>query len=210
MRRVSWRMRNGVSSRWRGRAGGGDEQLRLVALGLQRAQRRQPLGHDPQGRGGAVVGQAVPGREGQHLALLARTTGRYPRARASPLRRRRSRPRGRLARSVRRAREVGGEPRQEARRHARKGQRLVRACRTRCSGSLISQSGCNRASSAPRSSGRRSARAARRFRCAHAMMSTSCSLEHRRRTARTPPHPKTAWCASKNPPISMSASRVPR
>ena len=48
---------------------GGDEQLRLVALGLQRAERRQPLGHDAQRRGGAVVGQAVPAGKRQHLDL---------------------------------------------------------------------------------------------------------------------------------------------
>ena len=50
-------------------AGGRDEKLRLVALSLERAQRRQPLGHDAKRRRGAVVGQAIPTGQRQHLDL---------------------------------------------------------------------------------------------------------------------------------------------
>ena len=44
-----------------------NEQLRLFALRLERAQRCQPLRHDAKRGGGAVVGQAVPAGKGQHL-----------------------------------------------------------------------------------------------------------------------------------------------
>ena len=108
-------------------AGGRDQQLRLVALGLQRAQRRQPLGHDPQGRGGAVVGQAVPAGQGQHLDFgREQRHGVGERAHRGFVGDDRDRAPA-LAAAVRRAREIGGEPRQEARRHAGKGQRLVGA-----------------------------------------------------------------------------------
>ena len=64
-RATSWRMRNGVSVRWSAGVDRGDEQLRPVGLALQRVQGRQPLGGRAQRRRAAVVGQAVPGREGQ-------------------------------------------------------------------------------------------------------------------------------------------------
>ena len=127
MRRVSWRMRNGVSSRCVAALAVATSNCGLSLLGLERAERRQPLRHDAQRRGGAVVGQAVPAGEGQHLDFRREQTARSRQARASPLRRRRSRPRGRPSGPVRGAREVGGEPRQEARRHARKRQRLIGA-----------------------------------------------------------------------------------
>ncbi len=127
MRRVSWRMRNGVSSRWVAALAVATSSCGLSRLRLQRVQRRQPLRHHPQGGRSAVVGQAVPGREGQHLDLGREQRhgfgerahrrfvgGDHDRAAALPD-------------AVRRAREVGGEPRQEARRHAGQGQRLVGA-----------------------------------------------------------------------------------
>ena len=101
MRRVSWRIRNGVRSALGRGVDGGDQQLRLVALRLERVQRRQPLGHHPQRRRSAVVGQAIPRRGRSAPRVRARTAERYRRARASPPRRRRSRPRGRPCRSVR-------------------------------------------------------------------------------------------------------------
>ena len=60
-------MRNGRQQPLGRGAGGRDQQLRLVALRLQRVQRRQPLGHHAQRRRGAVVGQAVPAGQGQHF-----------------------------------------------------------------------------------------------------------------------------------------------
>ena len=76
---------------------------------------------------GAVVGQAVPRRAASAPRPRARTPAPCRPARASPLRRRRRSPRGRLAPvPMRRAREIGGEPRQEARGHAGEGQRRLR------------------------------------------------------------------------------------
>ena len=48
---------------------GGDEELRLRRLALQRVQGGEPLGGRAQRGRAAVVGQAIPGREGQHLQL---------------------------------------------------------------------------------------------------------------------------------------------
>ena len=74
----------------------------------------------------AVVGQAVPGREGQHLDL-----GREQRHGVGKRAHRRfvggdHHRAAALPDAVRRAREVGREPRQEARRHAGQGQRRGR------------------------------------------------------------------------------------
>ena len=154
-------MRNGVSSALGRGAGGGDQQLRLVALApaarcsvASRSAMTRSAGR------GAVVGQAVPAGQGQHLDLGREQRRRCRRARASPLRRRRSRPRGRLARAVRRAREIGGEPRQEARSARRRASAARRREGRAAAARVIARSGCSRASSAPRSSALRSAPAA--------------------------------------------------
>ena len=105
--------------------GGGDQHLRTGQRLLQRMERRHPLGHNPQRRAGAVVGQAIPRREADHLDL-GREGGDGIGQRAH---------RGfvggnddqaaALARAMRRAREVGREPRQEAGRHRGERQRLA-------------------------------------------------------------------------------------
>ena len=136
-RRVSWRMRNGVSSRWVAALAVVTSSCGLFGLRLQPLERRQPLGHHPQRGRGAVVGQAVPGRAGSAPRGRARTPARCRPARASPLRRRRSttarpprRPCAARARSpASHGRKPAGTPGE--------GQRRRRRCRMRCSGSLI-------------------------------------------------------------------------
>ena len=105
---------------------GGDQQLRSRPLRLQRVEGRQPLGHHPKRRRGAVVGQAFPGGEGQHLDL-----GREQRDGVGE----RAHCRlvggdddcaGAFARPVRRPREVAGKPGQEARRNSGERQRIAR------------------------------------------------------------------------------------
>ena len=51
----------------RRRIGGRQDELRTLGRALQPVERRDPLRHDPQRRRGAVIGQAVPGREDDHL-----------------------------------------------------------------------------------------------------------------------------------------------
>ena len=50
-----------------GGVGGGDDQLRPGRLALEAMQHGDPFGHDTQGGRGAVIGQAVPGGEAEHL-----------------------------------------------------------------------------------------------------------------------------------------------
>ena len=156
-------MRNGVSSRWVAALAVVTSSCGLSALRLERVQRRQPLGRHAQRRRGAVVGQAVPAGKGQHLEL-----GREQRPASASARIAASSATIATARPplpdpcAARARSAASHG-QEARRDAGQGQRLS-ARRTRCSGSLIARSGCNRASAAPPSSVPRSAPATARFR----------------------------------------------
>ena len=53
---------------------GGEDELRPLRRRLKPVQRADPLRHDAQGRRGAVIGQAVPARQLDHLQL-----GREPR-----------------------------------------------------------------------------------------------------------------------------------
>ena len=108
-------------------AGRGDKQLRLVALRLERVQGRQPLGHDSKRRRSAVVGQAVPAGEGQHLDFRREQGNRIgERAQRRFVGGNHGGSAAR-ARSVSRAREIGGKPWQEARRNAGKRQWLLSA-----------------------------------------------------------------------------------
>ena len=111
----------------RRRARRGDQQLRLVALRLQRAQGRQSLGHDAQCRRRAVVREAVPTGQGQHLDLRSEQRhGLGQRAHGCFVGDDGDRP-GATAGSMRGAGEVRGKPRQEPRRHAGKRQRFAGA-----------------------------------------------------------------------------------
>ncbi len=100
---------------------GGDEKLRPGRLALKRVEGRQPLRRGAQRRRGPVVGQAVPGREGEHLEL-GREIGR--RVLEMPHRRLVGRDEHRPA--LRGAREVRGEPGQEARGRSGQGHRPLR------------------------------------------------------------------------------------
>ena len=97
----------------------GDEQLRLRRLALQRVQRRQPLGGRAQRGRAAVVGQAVPGREGQHLQLRREIGAASASARIAA-----SSGAMNTAPALRGAREVGRQPGQEPARHAGQRHRL--------------------------------------------------------------------------------------
>ena len=110
-----------------GTVGGGDDQLRPGLRLLQRVQRRQPLGHHPKRRRGAVVRQAVPRRQGEDLDL-GREQGDGVRQRPHRrfVRGDDDRP-ARLCPAVCGAGKVSREPRQEPGRDARQGQRLTRA-----------------------------------------------------------------------------------
>ena len=99
----------------------GDEELRLVRLALERVQRGQPLGGRAQRRRAAVVGQAIPGREGQHLQL-----GREIACRVRQCPHRRLVRRHEHGATLRRARQIGGEPGHEPARHAGQRHRLGR------------------------------------------------------------------------------------
>ncbi len=63
------------------RIGGGEHEPRPVAPALrQTRQRLQPLGHELAVRRHAIVGQAVPRREGEDVGRRAQRTGRAPRS----------------------------------------------------------------------------------------------------------------------------------
>ena len=64
--------------------GGGEEELRPGALGLQAVERGDALGHDAQAGRGAVVGEAVPGGKLHAPRRRARRRARSRRSRASP------------------------------------------------------------------------------------------------------------------------------
>ena len=104
-----------------------DQQLRLVARALERVQSREPLGHYPECGRSAVVGQAVPAGERQHFDF-----GREQRDRLGERAHRRfvggdHDRASAFAGSVRRTRQIGREPRQEARGHSGERQRLTGA-----------------------------------------------------------------------------------
>ena len=101
-----------------------DEQLRLVRLGLERAQRCQPLRHHAQRGGGAVVRQAVPSGQGQHLDFGREQGDRFSQGAHRRFVGDDGDGAGRFAAAVGSAGKVGGEPRQEAGRHAGQRQRL--------------------------------------------------------------------------------------
>ena len=127
MRRVSCRIRNGVRTRWVAAPAVAISNCGLVPRTLERVQSREPLGHHAERGRSAVIGQAVPAGERQHFdfrreqgdGLGERAHGRFVGGdddRASA-----------FAGPVRRTREIGGEPRQEARGHAGERQRLTGA-----------------------------------------------------------------------------------
>ena len=99
----------------------GDEQLGADELALERVQGRQPLRRRSQRRRAAVVGQAVPGREGQRLELGREIVGGIDDRAHRRLVGRDEHGAGAAVRG--RAREIGGEPGQEARGHAGQGHR---------------------------------------------------------------------------------------
>ena len=66
---------------------GGDQQLRLRRPGLQAVKRGQPFGTDRERGAGAVIGQAVPCRELDHLDFGREEPRSLRRQRASPPRR---------------------------------------------------------------------------------------------------------------------------
>ncbi len=95
----------------------GDDQPRLFGFGLQRVERGEPLGHDAQGRAGAVIGEAVPRRIAEDVELGSEEgCGRGDRAHRRLVR-------GDEHRGAAGAREIGQHPGQEAGRGARKGER---------------------------------------------------------------------------------------
>ena len=108
-----------------GGVGGRDEKLRAGSLGLQGIEGCEPLGHHPQRRRGAVVGQAVPRRQGQHLDLGGEQgdgVGERPHRRLVGGDQDRA-----AAAAMRGPGQVGGQPRQEPGRHAGEGQGFGRA-----------------------------------------------------------------------------------
>ncbi len=119
-----------ADAEWRQHALGGgvdgrDQHLRAGQRLLQRVERRHPLGHHPQRRTGAVVGQAVPGREADHLHLGREGgdgVGQRPHRRfvGSDDHQAATRTRAKGG-----ARKVGGEPRQESGRNRGQGQRRL-------------------------------------------------------------------------------------
>ena len=105
------------------RVGRHHQQLRPFEWRLQRMKRRQPLGHHAQCGAGAIVGQAVPRRQAQHLDL-----GREHRHGVGQRAHRgfvggNDHRTSALARRKRRARNIGGQPRQEPRRNPCQRQR---------------------------------------------------------------------------------------
>ena len=167
-----------------GGIGCGDKELRAVPLDLEQLQSRQSLGHDAQGGRGTVVGQAVPRREGQHLDLgrehrhgLGERThrgfvgGEDDRAAA-------------LRRAIGGAREIGGEPREVARRDRRQRQRF--AC-SQNPGKRVVHLWTLMKSRRVRASiiGPWKRTGTGRVPMPHAMMSTSCSLSSSSNRARS-------------------------
>ena len=189
-----------------GGIGRGDQQLRRRARDLQGMQRRHPFCHDPQRRRGAVVGQAVPGGEGEDLDL-----GREDRHRVGQRAHRRfvgGDDHGPCPLAMRRARQIAGQPGQEAGRHAAQRQR-----RTRLENPLqrLAHLGAFRKSSRRIAAiiGPSNRAGGSAVPIAQAMISTSCSSS-RPANQRRACGPQAEWWASKNPPIIRSASRVPQ
>ena len=98
-----------------------DEKLGPGLLALEGVEGREPLGRRAKRRRASIVGEAVPGGEAQHFELGREIAGRIGKR---PHRRFVGRDEDGAA--LRRAREIGGEPGQEARRDAGQGHRPLR------------------------------------------------------------------------------------